>query len=358
MRNSCLKEEIRKILYHKTWLFVLILCMLFNVGLILVTSGKSTEFRANLQEIQNQLGEEIFKNIDGRELGSLYYDERYVESDILVKLIQKKYQKLEGSLEKLAEEQADLSTYAGEFTPYIHRALFVYLMKALLIEGILLFTFLLLEAFFTEYHNKTFRLVYSSFRGRRMVFDKMFAVLLMGMLGMMMVSILSYFLFFQIWDFTNIWDSNVASSFNYIMDEREPIFMKPFITWTSFTVKQYWIASFVLMLGIWLAWWLFGMTIVLLNKRVSVAVAILSGYLILPFFVLVLLSNIAKFPELFFFNTLSITANVYYSHMWFTDLGHYSVFPWQETLSVVLHLLLGVLGVRMGYALFIRKDLQ
>ena len=134
-----------------------------------------------------------------------------------------------------------------------------------------------------------------------------------------------------------IWDSNIASSYNYINDYDDPIFMKPFITWTSFTVKQYFCASIVLMIGIWLSWWLFSTLIVLANKKISVAICALAACLILPYFGLFLFRQI---PELYFLNNWSITVNVYINQMWFTDLGYYTLFPWQETLSVVLHLFL------------------
>ena len=52
-----------------------------------------------------------------------------------------------------------------------------------------------------------------------------------------------------------------------------------------------------------------------------------------------------------------MTVNVYINQMWVTDLGGYTLFPWQETLSVVLHLFLGMTGVYVVYILFRRKDI-
>ena len=349
----CYTEEIRKLLYHKMLIAFWILCLLFNVGVILASSSVSSELKTMLQDDRRQSGKEIFKDIDGGRLGSFYYEERYIESDILVTLMHEKYQKLGGAIEQLAKEQADLSTYAGELTPYVHRALFEYLTKAIMIEGLLLFTFLVLEAFWVERQNKMSYIVYSSLRGRRIVFDKMLAVLFIGMLSMTVLSLLSYFAFFQIWDFEKIWDANVASSFLYITDSDEPILWKPFITWKSFTVKQYFVATLVLMAGIWLAWWLFCMMVVLVNQRIRVVIGILAGGMILPFFGLLLFRQL---PELYCLNTFSITANVYYSHMWFTDQGYHTILPWQETISVILHLVLGLIGVFAGYHVFRRKD--
>ena len=160
----------------------MVICIIFNIGLIIATSSKSGEWKKMSENYEYQSGREIFKDIDGSELGLAYYDERYQKSNTLVAWMHEKYQKLESSLEMLSEQQADLSTYAGELTPYVHTVLFEYLIKALMIEGMLFFSFLVLETFFMEYHNKTAYIVYSSFRGRRTVFDKMSAVLMIGML--------------------------------------------------------------------------------------------------------------------------------------------------------------------------------
>ena len=169
---NCLKEEIRNILYNKTMIVFMVICIIFNIGLIIATSSKSGEWKKMSENYEYQSGQEIFKDIDGSELGLAYYDERYQKSNTLVAWMHEKYQKLESSLEMLSEQQADLSTYAGELTPYVHMVLFEYLTKALMIEGMLLFAFLVLETFFMEYHNKTAYIVYSSFRGRRTAFDK------------------------------------------------------------------------------------------------------------------------------------------------------------------------------------------
>ena len=351
---NCLKEEIRKILYNKSMIVFLVICTIFNIGLIIATSSKSGELKKMSENYEYQSGQKIFKDIDGSELGLAYYDERYQKSNTLVAWIHEKYQKLESSLEILSEQQADLSTYAGELTPYVHTVLFEYLTKTLMIEGILLFAFLVLETSFMEYHNKTAYIVYSSFRGRRTVFDKMYAVLIIGMFCLAALSLLCYFIFFHMWDFEKIWDSNIASSYNYINDYDDPIFMKPFITWTSFTVKQYFCVSIVLMIGIWLSWWLFSTLIVLANKKISAAICALAACLIFPYFGLFLFRQI---PELYFLNNWSITVNVYINQMWFTDLGYYTLFPWQETLSVVLHLFLGMTGLYVVYILFRRKDI-
>ena len=102
-----MKEEIRKILYNKTMIVFMGIRTIFNIGLIIATSSKSGEWKKMSENYEYQSGQEIFKDIDGSELGLAYYDERYQKSNTLVAWMHEKYQKLELSLEMLSEQQAD-----------------------------------------------------------------------------------------------------------------------------------------------------------------------------------------------------------------------------------------------------------
>lgn len=69
---NCLKEEIRKILYNKSMIVFLVICTIFNIGLIIATSSKSGELKKMSENYEYQSGQKIFKDIDGSELGSAY----------------------------------------------------------------------------------------------------------------------------------------------------------------------------------------------------------------------------------------------------------------------------------------------
>ena len=94
--------------------------------------------------------------------------------------------------------------------------------------------------------------------------------------------------------------------------------------------------------------------IVLVNKKISAAICTLAACLIFPLFGLIILKQMLVF---YFLNNWSITVNVYLNQMWFTDLGYYTLFPWQEILSVAFHLFFGMTGLYVGYHLFRRKDI-
>lgn len=71
---NCLKEEIRKILYSKTMIVFMVICTIFNIGLIFATSFKRGELKKMSENYEYQSGQKIFQDIDGSELGLAYYD--------------------------------------------------------------------------------------------------------------------------------------------------------------------------------------------------------------------------------------------------------------------------------------------
>ncbi|MBR1853133.1 MAG: hypothetical protein IJ794_08335 [Lachnospiraceae bacterium] len=124
MGAACLTEEMRKLFHQKMLAGFWFVCLVFNIGLTAVTFVESGGARQMAAWDTAQAGEAIFQDIHAGNLGRFYYDERYRESDLGVELMHRKYEKLEVALRQLEARQADLSTYAGEATPYVHRALF------------------------------------------------------------------------------------------------------------------------------------------------------------------------------------------------------------------------------------------
>ena len=57
---NCLKEEIRKILYNKTMIVFMVICIIFNIGLIIATSSKSGEWKKMSENYEYQSGQKIW----------------------------------------------------------------------------------------------------------------------------------------------------------------------------------------------------------------------------------------------------------------------------------------------------------
>lgn len=242
-------------------------------------------------------------------------------------------------------------------TPAVHKALFTCQLKALLWECMILITLLGLKSFWIERQTGMVSLVYCSRRGRKTALDKILANGITGALYCLFLTGVSLALFFKSWNFDALWNRNMASSFHYVIDASDPIFQKPFMTWTSFTLKQYFICSVALFMGILFAWWLLTNLVALITCNNPYGVIVSAAMICLPLFGLIL------FPKLqlawpFYFTTLTLSAVVYCNQWWFTDLGSYSLFAYQEVWTIVLHIVLTAVGLRAGLGFFKRKELR
>ncbi len=348
--------EVKKLLREKLFVIFIVLCLCLNIGLCFSDSATRTTVNRLAQSGELLQGEKIYDTLDTNVIGSFYYNERYIKSSLLNQWIKAKYEKLQQSVDMLDAEDADLSYFAGEITPSVHEALFVYQLKTLMIECVILLSLLGIRSFEMEQQTEMTALIYSSGRGRKIAKDKILASGIVGALYCFVLIFGSLAVFFASWDFGRLWDANMASSFHYVIDSDDPILGKPFLTWQSFTLKRYFAYTLVLMAGILLAWWLLTNLIVLLTRNIRYGWMTLAALLILPFFGLILFSEL-YLPRLFYLDTLTLPVVIYCSQWWFTDLGNYSLFAYQEVWTVTLHLFLLTGGLMAGLHYFKRKEL-
>ena len=349
-------SEVKKLLREKLFVIFIVLCLCLNIGLCFSDHGTRSEVGRLAQSGEHLQGKKIYDTLDTNVIGSYYYNERYIKSSLLNQWIKEKYENLQKSVDLLDAVDADLSYFAGEITPSVHEAWFVYQLKTLMIECVILLSLLGIRSFEMEQQTEMAALIYSSDRGRKIAKDKIFACGIVGVLYCLILISVSLAVFFASWDFSRLWDANMASSFHYVIDADDPIFGKPFLTWQSFTLKRYYACTLALMAGILLAWWLLTNIIVLLTRNIRYGWITLAALLVLPFFGIILFSEL-NIPRLFYLDTLTLSAQIYCSQWWFTDLGNYSLFPYQEVWMVTLHLLLLAGGLMAGLHYFKRKEL-
>ncbi len=349
-------SEVKKLLREKLFVIFIFLCLCLNIGLCFSAPGTRTAVNGLAQRGELLEGKKIYDTLDTNAIGSFYYNERYIKSSLLNQWIKEKYEKLQQSVDLLNAEDADLSPFAGEITPSVHEALFVYQLKTLMIECVILLSLLGIRSFEMEQQTEMADLVYSSRRGRKTARDKVFANGIVGALCCLVLISISLAVFFASWDFSRLWDANMASSFHYVIDSDDSIFRKPFLTWQSFTLKKYFACTLALMAGILLAWWLLTNLTVLLARNVRYGWFTLAALLVLPFFGLMLFPEL-HLPRLFYLDTLTLSVVIYCSQWWFTDMGNYSMFAYQEVWTVTVHLLLLAGGLVAGLRYFKRKEL-
>jgi hypothetical protein len=346
--------EVKKLLHEKLFLVFVFLCLCLNIGLCFCTPDVRSEVNRIAENGISTQGEKIYDTLDSEVLGSYYYNERYINSSLLAQQMKNKYEALQESIDLLDGQNADLSSFAGEITALVHQALFAYQLKALLLECIVFISLLGLRAYFIEKQMETDALIYSTRRGRKIARDKLFATGAISFLYCFILIVISLGIFFSAWNFGDLWNSNIASSFNYVIDSSDPILWKPFITWASLSLREYFTGSLILMIGIIVAWWLLTNLIVFLVRSAGAGMLILTAILLLPFFGLTLLPKL-HLAWLYFFDTLTLSTVVYCNQWWFTDLGNYSLFAYQEVWIVIIHLVMGLFGIWVVLRYFERK---
>ena len=142
--------EIKKLLLNKALYLFIGACLIFNLSMILFTSGERN-FASYVGETINAAGDQvnaalleylntqpdtplrnrliencaamgkIYDSFDAVEMGKdWYYDEYYTGAPFLTGLLMKKYGKLNNSVQQLNLANADLSVYAADATNKVH----------------------------------------------------------------------------------------------------------------------------------------------------------------------------------------------------------------------------------------------
>lgn len=378
--------EIKKLLFNKALYFFIGVCLLFNIALIGLTSNEHT-YVSYVGEIIDNAGDQInaafleylnaqpdnslrnrliencadirkiYDSFDTKSLCTGYsdYDEHYENSSYLQKLLFDKYDKLADSVRILNSENADLSVCGADSTNRIHEVIFTNVLKTLMVESLILISLLSLYIIDIERQNATAAIVYCSSKGRTLVRNKLFAAGIVSACGILVLYGVTLLFLFAVWHLGGIWDTNVSSFFHYVIDVNLP-FNKPFLTWTSFTVKEYFIATLLLEAVILVIWWLISSCISILSSQSAEGALITALILIAPYFLSVLFSKL-QLGWFYYLNTFSISMLTLNQHVWFTEMGVNELLPWQEILSCAIHLIIGVFLLIVTVKAFRRKEL-
>lgn len=274
-------------------------------------------------------------------------------SGFLADKMKAKYKKLQGAVENLKKQQADVSVYAANITYDMHQLFFSSLFRAITTESCLFAILCMLYVFGFEEQNHTEQIVYSTYRGRKVQKGKIGAGVLVTILYFAILTGASIFCFFSVYDFSGIWDSSVSSQFNYIQCSG---YIKPFWTWIPFTVRSYLIVMLVLAAVLTLVFSLFGAWIGLLCRDTYMGfvifLAIALGMVALPF----VCADLGVW-EGYFLAELLPTSLWLCSPQWLTDLGGISLLPWHETIGLVGNVIIFTLFLYFTLQKFQRKEL-
>ena len=351
---NIIKLELKKILLFPALIGFVILALALNILVITTTRDSYTDFiaeatrttgvflGAQFDEQVLRLESSLYANLLREQTANfsdvLYgYTTNYI-ADIAVerlelsglneRLMRLKYEHFQHAVNARQEAGDSMTLYFAEATYMRHQVIFNYIMGLLLFQGIILATLIVL--FFHGYENaaKTEYVVYATKTGRKLSRHKLLAGIVASLSVYAILSIVTLTVFFAVNPMGGAWGSSVSSGFNFV---RDGIFVRPFVTWFSFTVAEYMAATLALSLGVVLCFTLIGYTVGLWirNSYIGFLVIIILNVVLFlfPFYSSVWTLN--------FIITQSPIWLVLMRFLWFTDGGSNVILPYFETIGVM-----------------------
>lgn len=296
--------------------------------------------------------EPIYADYDTSSLAETYI-QLYGISGAWANLLKAKYEKLQYAVKRLEHAHAEFSLYSASTTAQMHHLLFGIVLHAILTEACILAALMMLHLFAYEYQNKTAMVIYSTRTGRKLFKYKLGAGLIAAAVCFAVLSAVTLFVYFTVFDYLQLWNSNVSSGFNYIS---ERIGVKPFITWLPFTVGRYLVAMLLLGLSLTLVFAMIGAVIGLLINS-SYAGALVFFLLALSMMTLPYACSEAGIWVGYFLTQFFPVPLWFSSSRWLTDMGSVSVIPLHELTGILINMLLWGLLVFVSYRYVKRKDM-
>jgi len=303
--------ELKKLLSTPAlWGFVA-LCIAFNIW-TMPTHLRNVEFDTTTPFPAN-----VFENYNTSEIAEAYISMFGLTGRVSDRMTAK-YDALQTVASENALAEVSFSPYLGEFTQIMHINLFhgvAGVVGRLLLQGMLLAVLLALLAIGFEQINNTEHSVYATKTGRRIIRHKIAASLITGTLIYLLLTAITLTVYFSMFDFGDVWSSNVSSGFNYVVDV---IGTRAFITWQSFTVLSYLLASLGVSVTLVICFSLIGILVGTLSKNsyVGFLMVMLVNAVCLALPLIIPMNSYAYFAS--FHTPIWLWWN---SHLWFTDGG-------------------------------------
>ena len=305
--------ELKKILtVMALWAFVL---LSVAVNIWAVPFGSTDEFDTTTPFHIN-----VFESYNTSEVAEIYISALGLTGRVAERM-RVKFDDLQIVADDKAIAGVSFSPYFNEHTHMMHNRLFDRggVMSILLLQGVLLSVLVTLLSVGHEQINNTEHSVYATKTGRRILRYKIAASLVVSIGLYAVLSAITLAVYFNVIDYSNVWNSSVSSGFNYLADA---FTVRPFATWRSFTVRSYFLASLGMSFGLIVCFSLMGAVIGTLSK---------NGYM--GFWVVILINavcitipmvlSVNSFLRYILFQTpLWLWLN---SGLWFTDGGFFTL---------------------------------
>lgn len=288
--------ELKKLLSSAAVWGFLAVCLLFNIYLVLSSSGD--QYADFVGAASNDTGYILGQSFDERlsqftvsgeqaqyleQLTSDTYDatdvldgyetegigERYIAAagatGSFAKGMRDKYSALQKVVDEKAANNESLTLYFASATYNRHQQLFNGLTGWLLIEGVLVSALLALLLVGYENSHGTEDIVYSTKKGRRILRSKLTASMSAGLGAYALLAVFTFLVYFSVNAYGSVWGSSVSSIFNYSYDVIAGY--RPFLTWCSFSVLTYFMATLGMSAGLIICFTLMAFTIGILIRN-------------------------------------------------------------------------------------------
>lgn len=323
----------------------------------------SEEFFEKLEEVPEGEGKEeviflaeqakpLYENYDVASKLTSFYTETVSASPLAVRIMEKKYEPLQKTVDRLAESGADMDLYAGAVTTRSHQNLFSTLLRTMGGEVCILAMLLTVYLLGYEKMMRTEQYFLGTRTGRKMFFYKVLVSLISSVLIYVVLAGLSLAIYFAHWDFSGMWDARVSSQFNTVKDL---LMQKPFITVADFTVKEYLFAALGLSLVLVVVAVLFAAVVGLLVRNTYVAGL---GVLLLPVlcrFVTTMLAGTKLWTA--YLISMFQPVNIWLAEpVWFTEGGINAPCLWFEVKGMAFSLVLFAALAAIALKVLQRRD--
>lgn len=304
-----------------------------------------------LQSLENSKDELI--HTSGSQLGDKVIDFYQVTGKFKSDL-EKKYELLETSIQALANQQAgaDLAV-VGEtmsFFTFIRNVL----LKLLLAEGLIFSLLVGLFASTSESMTKTNKIIFTTKTGRKVQVSKYISGLLLSILFFTLVVLVTFLFFNLFYPLGTIWHSSMSTQFHFNV-YFPGLLELPFITWLPMTLATHTLFSILLSLLLivvcFSCHFVMGLWVDHLFKGFVVTVGIVAFHKIV---VISAMSrgNWSVFKYLMF-SPIEVWENQGY---WFTEMGPFSILPFQESLVVAVSLIALLVVLSLTYKSYPKKE--
>ncbi|MDR1496753.1 MAG: hypothetical protein LBS67_07555 [Clostridiales Family XIII bacterium] len=374
--------ELKKLLLTKAvWAFVAV-ALAVNIGFVAGTSEKAvidyinevaavagTEFGASyreklaalpvpddpdLKEIHQGLiagAEGYFDSFDGLSTDELWLSKSARISGVPRALLERKYEMLSPVIARKSTEGDAASVYFSVYTNEIHQIAFVYMIRVIMAEVGALALLLMLMALRYESLSGTVDTVWAKRIGRLLALPKMLAALAALALLFALIYGVSYSVLFGVNDFSSVWDLNVSALYHNF-----PTFdgFIPFVTWTSMTVKEYFLGMTLVCFLNCAVFAFFVAPLALLCRNVLLAFGSAAAIIFLN------LVSLIKVPDasiLYYALLAPPLGQALQAGRWFSEGAGFALIPHFETVYPLICIGASVALIIPAYRRFHGKDL-